>query len=111
MDEVSVERFKEVDMRVGRVVEVEDFPEATKPLYKLTIDFGEEIGVLDSAAGLVHYPKDELEGRLVVAAVNLPTRQISTFFSQCLVLGVPDEEGEVALLQVDGGVPLGARVF
>ena len=107
----TFDQFREIDMRVGRVSEVEDFPEARKPAWKLSIDFGAEIGVRRSSAQLKNYSRDELEGRLVVAVVNFPPRQIGPVKSEVLVLGAPDEEGNVILLRPDRNVPLGGRVF
>ena len=104
--------FEKVDIRVGRVVRAETFPEARKPAYKLLIDFGSEIGTRSSSAQLTHrYRCDELEGRLVMAVVNFPPRQIGPFISQVLTLGVPDADGAVVLLAPDADVPLGARMF
>ena len=103
--------FLKVDMRVGRVVRVEEFPEARKPAWKLTIDFGPEIGEKRSSAQITNYSREELEGRLVVAVVNFPPRQIGPVKSEVLVLGVPDEEGRVILLRPDHDVPLGGRMF
>jgi tRNA-binding protein len=102
--------FAAVDMRVGRVVAVEDFPEARKPAWKLTIDFGEEIGSKRSSAQITNYGREELEGRLVVAVVNFPPRRIGPFSSEVLVLGASDAEGRVILLAPDAEVPLGARI-
>ena len=107
----TFDQFREIDMRVGRVSEVEDFPEARKPAWKLSIDFGAEIGVRRSSAQVKNYSRDELEGRLVVAVVNFPPRQIGPVKSEVLVLGAPDEEGNVILLRPDRDVPLGGRVF
>jgi tRNA-binding protein len=107
---IDFDDFLKVDMRVGRVVAVEDFPEARKPAYKLTIDFGPEIGAKRSSAQITSYAKDELEGRLVVAVVNFPPRQIGPFMSEVLTLGASDEEGRVILLAPDTAVPLGARI-
>ena len=107
----TFDQFLEIDMRVGRVSEVEDFPEARKPAWKLSIDFGAEIGVRRSSAQVKNYSRDELEGRLVVAVVNFPPRQIGPVKSEVLVLGAPDEEGNVILLCPDRDVPLGGRVF
>ena len=98
-------------MRVGRVVSVDEFPEARKPAWKLRIDFGPEIGEKRSSAQISHYPREDLEGRLVVAVVNFPPRQIGPVMSEVLVLGLPDEEGRVTLLQPDADVPLGGRVY
>ena len=108
--EIVYDDFAAVDMRVGRVIEVEDFPEARKPAWKLAIDFGPEIGVKRSSAQVTNYTRDELEGRLVVAVVNFPPRQIGPVRSEVLVLGASDEQGRVILLAPDADVPLGARI-
>jgi tRNA-binding protein len=108
---IDFSTFLEVDMRVGRVVAVEDFPEARKPAWKLTVDFGEETGTKRSSAQVTNYTREELEGRLVVAVVNFPPRQIGPVRSEVLVLGAPDAEGRVILLAPDAEVPLGGRVF
>src|SRR3954452_14039136 len=97
-------------MRVGRVLEVHDFPEARKPAWKLTIDFGPEIGVKRSSAQITTYARDELVGRLVVAVVNFPPRQIGPFMSEVLCLGASDESGAIILLRPDADVPLGSRI-
>ena len=104
--------FDKVDIRVGRVVRAENFPEARKPAYKLLIDFGPDLGVRSSSAQLTHHymPRD-LEGLLVVAVVNFPPRQIGPFLSQVLTLGVPDPDGGVVLLVPDKKVPIGGRLF
>jgi len=107
----TIEDFDRLDIRVGRIVEVEDFPEARKPAWKLRVDFGEEMGVKRSSAQIKHYPREELEGRLVMGVVNFPPRQIGPVLSEVLVLGVPDEEGNVILLQPSSEVPLGGRMF
>jgi tRNA-binding protein len=107
----TIEEFERIDMRVGRVVAAQEFPQARKPAYRLTIDFG-PLGVKQSSAQLVAlYPRELLVGRLVVAVVNFPPRRIAGFESEVLVLGVPDEQGAVILLQVERDSPLGARVF
>ena len=104
--------FERVDIRVGRVVRVDPFPEARKPAYKLLIDFGEALGVKRSSAQLTaRYTAHELEGRLVVAVVNFPPRQIGPFMSEVLTLGVPDQNGAVVLLSPDKDVPIGGRMF
>ena len=104
--------FERVDIRVGRIVRVEEFPEARKPAYKLTIDFGSPIGTRRSSAQLTdRYRPADLEGRLVVAVVNFPPRQIGPFMSEVLTLGVPDADGAVVLLTPDRDVPLGGRMF
>jgi tRNA-binding protein len=97
-------------MRVGRVVRVEEFPEARKPAWKLFIDFGPELGEKRSSAQVTNYTREQLEGRLVVAAVGLGTRRIGPFESEVLVLGASDEAGDVILLAPDADVPLGARI-
>jgi tRNA-binding protein len=103
--------FERVDMRVGRVLEAEPFPEARKPAYKLRIDFG-PLGVRRSSAQLTaHYRPDELRGKLVIAVLNFPPRQIGPVRSEVLVLGVPDSDGAVVLLEPSVDVPLGGRVF
>jgi len=103
--------FERVDMRVGRVLEAEPFPEARKPAYKLRIDFG-PLGIRRSSAQLtVHYRPDELRGRLVIAVLNFPPRQIGPVRSEVLILGVPDPDGAVVLLEPSVEVPLGGRVF
>ena len=108
---IEFDDFLKVDMRVGRVLAVDDFPEARKPAWKLTIDFGEEIGVKRSSAQITNYAREQLEGRLVVAVVNFPPRQIGPLMSEVLTLGVPDEAGEVVLVCPDKDVPLGGRLF
>jgi len=108
--EIVYDDFAAVDMRVGRVVAVEDFPEARKPAWKLTIDFGPEIGSKRSSAQVTNYAREELEGRLVVAVVNFPPRQIGPVRSEVLVLGASDSEGRVILLAPDADVPLGSRI-
>jgi tRNA-binding protein len=108
--EIVYDDFAKVDMRVGRIVAVEDFPEARKPAWKLTIDFVEEIGVKRSSAQIANYQREALEGRLVVGVVNFPPRQIGPVRSEVLVLGASDTEGQVILLAPDVDVPLGSRI-
>jgi tRNA-binding protein len=108
---ITFDDFLAVDMRVGRVTAVDDFPEARRPAWKLTIDFGPEIGTKRSSAQITNYGREELEGRLVIAVVNFPPRQIGPFMSEVLCLGAPDEQGRVILLAPDHDVPLGGRVF
>ena len=108
---IDVADFERVDMRVGRVVEAQSFPEARKPAYKLRIDFG-PLGLRRSSAQLTtHYRPEQLVGRLVVAVTNFLPRQIGPVRSEVLVLGVPDGEGAVVLLEPTHDVPLGGRVF
>jgi len=102
--------FDKVDMRVGRVVAVEDFPEARDPAWKLEIDFGPEIGVKRSSAQVKHYPREALEGRLVVAVVNFPPKQIGPVRSEVLVLVALDGDKGVVLLRPDEDVALGDRI-
>ena len=109
---LSFNEFGKVDIRVGRVVRVERFPEARKPAYKLTIDFGPEIGIKRSSAQLTaRYQPADIEGTLVLAVVNLAPRQIGPFVPEVLTLGVPDADGAVVLLRPDADVAPGARMF
>jgi len=108
--EIDFDQFLAVDMRVGRIVAVEAFPEARKPAWKLTIDFGPELGTKRSSAQITNYAREDLEGRLVVAVVNFPPRQIGPVRSEVLTLGASDDEGRVILLAPDAEVPLGARI-
>jgi tRNA-binding protein len=107
---IDFDHFLAVDMRVGRVLAVEDFPEARKPAWKLTIDFGEEIGTKRSSAQITHYGRAELEDTLVVAVVNFPPRQIGPFMSEVLVLGALDDELGVVLLRPDRDAAVGDRI-
>ena len=109
----TMEDFDTLDIRLGRIVEAADFPEARKPAYKLKIDFGDEIGVKKSSAQLVAlYTKEELEGKLVLGVVNFPPRQIGPFISEVLTLGVPDAGGEVVLIAPDDkSAVIGGRLF
>ena len=112
MAEINWDDFERVDVRVGEVVEAEPFPEARKPSIKLTVDFGPEIGTRRTSAQLTaHYEPEGLVGRQVVAVVNFPPKRIAGFKSEVLVLGVPDEAGEVVLLSPDQPVPPGGRMF
>jgi tRNA-binding protein len=109
---ISFADFERVDVRVGRIVRVERFPEARKPAYKLQIDFGAGIGTKKSSAQLTgRYSASSLEGRLVLAVVNFPPRQIGPFLSEVLTLGVADADGDVVLVVPDLDVPLGAKLF
>jgi len=109
---VAYAEFAQIDIRVGRIVRADEFPQARKPAYRLEIDFGPGLGVKRSSAQLTkHYTREALAGRLVVAVVNFPVKQIGPFRSEVLTLGVPDEEGEVVLLAPDTEVPLGGRMF
>ena len=108
---IDYDDFMKVDIRVGRVTRVEDFPEARKPAWKLFLDFGSEIGEKRSSAQVTNYSREELEGSLVLAVINFPPRQIGPFISEVLTLGVPDEEGRVILLRPRSDVPVGGRMF
>jgi tRNA-binding protein len=102
--------FEKVDMRVGRVTAVEEFPEARVPAWKLTIDFGAEIGTRRSSAQITHYPREQLDGRLVVCVVNFEPKRIAGFKSEVLVMGALSEEKGVVLLRPDDDVALGSRI-
>jgi tRNA-binding protein len=108
--DLAWDEFMRVDMRVGRVVEVEDFPEARKPAWKLRVDFGTEIGERRSSAQITNYARDELVGRLVIAVVNFPPKQIGPVRSECLVLGTYTADGTVLLLTPEPQAVLGDRV-
>ena len=104
--------FQKLDIRVGEIVLAEEFPEAKKPSYKLTIDFGPELGTKRSCAQLTaNYPRESLVGKRVLAVVNFPPRQIGPAVSEVLTLGVPDAQGECVLLTPDVDVPLGGKVY
>ena len=106
----TIEDFDKLDMRVGRVVRVDEFPEARVPAWKLEIDFGPEVGLKHSSAQITHYAREELDGRLVVGVVNFPPRRIAGFESEVLVLGALDDEKGVVLLRPDHEVELGDRI-
>ncbi len=111
-DPIGFDDFLKIDIRIGTIVEVEAFPEARKPAYKLRIDFGPAIGVKKSSAQIVdRYALEELAGRQVAAVVNFPPRQIGKFMSEVLTLGFADEEGAVILFAPDRAVPNGSRLF
>jgi tRNA-binding protein len=110
-EQITYGDFARVDVRVGTIIAVDLFPEARNPAYKLTIDFGAEIGVKKSSAQITQYKIEELVGRQVIAVVNFPPKQIGPFISEALTLGVPDENGAVILLKPDQNVPNGGRLF
>jgi tRNA-binding protein len=103
--------FEKVDMRVGTIVQANDFPKARKPAYQLLVDFGKEIGIKKSSAQITaHYKKEDLINRQVIAVINFPPKQIADFISECLVLGVYDEDNQVVLLQPDRTIKNGCKV-
>lgn len=112
MQEVKFEDFQKVEIRVGKIIGLEEFLEARKPAYIMEIDFGLEIGVRRSSAQLTElYRPEDLLGRLIVAVVNIPPKRIAGFVSECLVTGFPDEKGRVVLCVPERDVPLGAKLF
>lgn len=112
MQTISWNDFEKVELRVGTILIAEDFPEARKPAYKLTIDFGPEIGIKRSSAQITkHYTKDDLVGRQVVCVVNFPSKQIGPFVSEVLTTGFADEQGDIVLTSLSHPVPNGAKMF
>ncbi|MFL5830984.1 MAG: tRNA-binding protein [Solirubrobacteraceae bacterium] len=107
---IDIGHFNAVDMRVGRIVAVDEFPEARVPAWKLTIDFGQEVGVKRSSAQITNYSREELQDTLVVAVVNFPPRRIGPFSSEALVLGALDPDKGVVLLRPDRGAAIGSRI-
>ena len=108
----TIEDFQRLDIRVGKVIAVDDFPEAKKPAYKLTIDFGKEVGMKKSSVQVVkNYTKEELLGKQVLGVVNFPPRNIGPFVSESLTLGVPDEKGECILITPDKDATRGGRLY
>lgn len=109
---ISYKDFEKIDIRAGTIIDVTDFPEARKAAYKLRIDFGPDIGIKQSSAQITkHYAKNDLIGKQIVAVVNFPEKQIASFFSQVLVLGLPDENGDVVLVNPGIAVANGVRLF
>ena len=111
MREITWAEFEKVELRVGTIIDVQDFPEARKPAYKLQIDFG-EFGVMKSSAQITkHYTKEELLGKQVVCVVNFPVKQIGPFISECLTTGFADENGDIVLTEPERKVPNGSKIF
>lgn len=109
---ISFDDFLKVDVRVGTIVDVQDFPEARKPAFKLWVDFGAEIGTRKTSAQITkYYTPEDLIGRQVAAVLNFPPKQVGKFMSEILVLGFPDPDGEVVLVGIDYAVPNGGRLF
>ena len=109
---ITFDDFQKIDIRVGKIIEVHDFPQVRKPAYKLTIDLGPEIGIKKSSAQVTHhYTKEQLLNTLVLCVVNFPPRQIGPFISEVLTLGVPDENNNVVLVKPDQDVPLGGKLY
>jgi tRNA-binding protein len=112
VETITWDEFTKVELRVGRVISAKLFPEARKPAYLLEVDFGAELGIKKSSAQITHlYQPDELVGKLVVAVVNFPKKQIGPIMSECLVTGFHNEQGEVALCVPDKPVPLGSKLL
>lgn len=112
MNEISWDDFTKVELLVGKIITAEEFPEARKPAYKLTIDFGDEVGIRKSSAQITDlYTIDELKGKLVVAVVNFPPKQIGPIMSECLVTGFHNNDGHVALCVPEKEVPIGTKLL
>ena len=109
--QASIADFQKIDIRVGKIIEVKDYPSARRPSYLLKIDFGPKIGIKQSIGQFTHYSKEELKGRLVAAVVNLPPLKIGLQFSEVLTLGFPDEKGRAILVIPEKEVPLGGRIY
>ncbi|SEL61641.1 tRNA-binding protein [Parapedobacter koreensis] len=112
MEEIAWQDFEKVELRVGTIIDVADFPKARKPAYKLRVDFGEVIGVRQSSAQITkHYSKDELIGKQIIGVVNFPKKQIADFMSECLITGFADENGDIVLSAIERRVPNGTKLI
>lgn len=112
MDEISWHDFEKVELRVGTITQVDAFPKARKPAYKLTIDFGDEIGLRQSSAQITaYYTREELVGKQIIGVVNFPKKQIADFMSECLVTGFADKSGDIVLSTVERPVPNGSKLI
>jgi len=111
MTDLSYDEFQRVDIRVGTIIDVQEFPEARRPAWKLWIDFGEEIGTRKTSAQITNYAREELMGRQVAGVVNFPPKQIGKFMSECLTLGFPDADGNVILIGPERPIPNGGRMY
>lgn len=112
MEEISWQDFEKVELRVGTIINVSDFPKARKPAYKLQVDFGHEIGIRQSSAQITtHYDKKDLMGKQVIGVVNFPKKQIADFMSECLITGFADENGDIVLSSVERNVPNGSKLI
>lgn len=107
----TIDDFQKLDIRVGKIINVEEYPEARKPSYKMTIDFGPEVGIKQSIGQFTHYGKGELKGRLVAGVVNLPPFRMGAEVSETLTLGFPDESGKAILVVPEKQVPIGGKLF
>lgn len=111
MTDLTYDEFQRVDIRVGTIIDVQEFPEARRPAWKLWIDFGAEIGTRKTSAQITNYTREELMGRQVAGVVNFPPKQIGKFMSECLTLGFPDAEGNVILIGPERQIPNGGRMY
>lgn len=112
MTHITYQDFEKIDIRVGKIVDVQDFPEARRPAYKLWVDFGAEMGIKKTSAQVTqNYTPETLKGRLVAAVINFPPKQIGKYMSEVLVLGFPDAQGNVTLIVPDKDIPLGGRLY
>lgn len=107
---ITIDQFTSVEMHVGTIVEVREFPQARKPAWQLFVDFGDELGIRKSSAQITNYTAEQLQGRQIIGVTNLPPRQVGSFMSEFLTLGASDDSGSIQLLTVDHKVPNGSRI-